>query len=134
MGGPLTAVPVSALREWRGCTWEDQGALVLTGEPATTCYLPAHRAFVRWPAADSEADLVARAEAVLTDPGTEWDSCGTWATDGPPCSWTPSSPGASWASSSAMAGRPKRRPYPSPPAGGPFAPPISAATGTPGSA
>ncbi len=58
-------------------------ALVLADEPATTCYLPEHRAFLRWLAADSEAGLTAAAEAVLADPATVWEECGTWATDGP---------------------------------------------------
>ncbi|MFE6909031.1 Imm21 family immunity protein [Streptomyces erythrochromogenes] len=39
--------------------------LVLEDEPATTCCLPEHRAFLRWLAADSEAGLKAAAEAVL---------------------------------------------------------------------
>ncbi|MFI7358094.1 Imm21 family immunity protein [Streptomyces avidinii] len=58
-------------------------ALVLADEPATTCYLPEYRAFVRWLAADSEAGLKAAAEAVLADPATEWEECGTWMSDGP---------------------------------------------------
>jgi hypothetical protein len=58
-------------------------ALVLADEPARTYYLPEHRAFLRWLAADSEADLVAAAEVVLADPGSEWEECGVWATDGP---------------------------------------------------
>ncbi|WP_370155971.1 Imm21 family immunity protein [Streptacidiphilus sp. EB129] len=35
------------------------------------------------PTADSEADLVAAAEAALADPASEWEECGTWETDGP---------------------------------------------------
>ncbi|MET9570639.1 Imm21 family immunity protein [Streptomyces virginiae] len=58
-------------------------ALVLADEPATTCYLPEHRAFLRWLAADSEAGLRAAAEAVLADPATAWEECGTWVSDGP---------------------------------------------------
>ncbi|MET9515462.1 immunity 21 family protein [Streptomyces sp. NPDC002994] len=58
-------------------------ALVLGDEPANSCYLPEHRAFLRWLAADSEAGLKAAAEAVLADPATEWEECGTWVTDGP---------------------------------------------------
>ncbi|MFJ9243491.1 Imm21 family immunity protein [Streptomyces sp. NPDC101776] len=58
-------------------------ALVLADEPATSCYLPEHRAFLRWLAADSEAGLRAAAEAVLTDPATAWEECGTWLSDGP---------------------------------------------------
>lgn len=52
-------------------------------EPATSCYLPERRAFLRWLAADSEAGLKAAAEAVLAHPATEWEECGTWASDGP---------------------------------------------------
>ncbi|KUN25533.1 hypothetical protein AQJ23_16365 [Streptomyces antibioticus] len=58
-------------------------ALVLADEPATSCYLPDRRAFLRWLAADSEAGLKAAAEAVLEDPATEWEECGTWVLDGP---------------------------------------------------
>ncbi|MFI0516089.1 Imm21 family immunity protein [Streptomyces sp. WSLK1-5] len=58
-------------------------ALVLADEPATSCYLPERRAFLRWLAADSEAGLKAAAEAALADPTTEWEECGTWVSDGP---------------------------------------------------
>lgn len=58
-------------------------ALVLGDEPATSCYLPEHRAFLRWLAADSADGLKAAAEAVLADPATRWEECGTWVTDGP---------------------------------------------------
>jgi len=57
--------------------------LVLGDEPATTCYLPEHRAFLRWLAADSEDDLFAEAERLLADPVTPWEDCGPWETDGP---------------------------------------------------
>lgn len=58
-------------------------ALVLADEPATSCYLPEHRAFLRWLGADSEAGLRAAAGAVISDPVTEWEECGTWSSDGP---------------------------------------------------
>ncbi|MFH9862875.1 Imm21 family immunity protein [Streptomyces sp. NPDC017202] len=58
-------------------------ALVLADEPATSCYLPEHRAFLRRLAADSEAGLKAAAEGVLADPATDWEEYGTWASDGP---------------------------------------------------
>ncbi|MFE4594374.1 Imm21 family immunity protein [Streptomyces laurentii] len=58
-------------------------ALVLADEPATSCYLPQHRAFLRWCAAGSEAGLRAAAHTVLADPATVWEECGTWASDGP---------------------------------------------------
>jgi len=112
MGGPLIAIPVSALDGWGGCTESGimsdgdvrddydracevdglagvvgvgrKGAqgLVLADEPATTCYLPELRAFVRWLGADCEADLIAAAKTVLTDPAVEWEECGVWETDG----------------------------------------------------
>ncbi|WP_435834119.1 Imm21 family immunity protein [Streptomyces anulatus] len=58
-------------------------ALVLADEPATSCSLPEHRAFLRWLATDSEAGLKAAARDVLEDPATEWEECGTWSSDGP---------------------------------------------------
>ncbi|MGW3820249.1 Imm21 family immunity protein [Streptomyces sp. NPDC005046] len=114
MGGPLIAVPVSALSRWGGCTGSgtiagsgdlvddyDRAcevddlagvtavgangahALLLADEPATTCRLPEHQAFLRRLGADSEAELLAAAEAVLADPATAWAECGTWEADGP---------------------------------------------------
>lgn len=114
MGGPLIAVPASALSRWHGCTMSghaagngdvlddydracevdglagviavgeegDQG-LILADEPALSCYLPEHQAFVRWLGADSEADLIKAAQMVLADPATVWEGCGVWTTDGP---------------------------------------------------
>ncbi|WP_317621350.1 Imm21 family immunity protein [Streptomyces sp. CBMA123] len=61
----------------------DVSALVLGDEPATTCYLPEQRAFMRWLAADSDAELLAAAETALNDPATPWEECGLWETDGP---------------------------------------------------
>ncbi|MFB8208473.1 Imm21 family immunity protein [Streptomyces sp. NPDC056010] len=57
--------------------------LVLADEPATSCYVPQHRTFLRWLAADSEAGLMAAADQVLADPATVWEECGTWVSDGP---------------------------------------------------
>ncbi|MGW7071054.1 Imm21 family immunity protein [Streptomyces sp. NPDC054855] len=57
-------------------------ALVLGDEPAMTCYLPEHHAFVRWLGADSEAGLLTAAEHAMADPGTEWEDCGVWETNG----------------------------------------------------
>jgi immunity protein 21 of polymorphic toxin system len=62
---------------------EGAQALVLADEPATSCYLPEHRAFLRWLAAGSEAELATAAGRVLADPATAWQDCGTWTTDGP---------------------------------------------------
>jgi hypothetical protein len=39
--------------------------------------------FLRWLAAGSEAELRSAADAVLADPATVWEECGTWVTDGP---------------------------------------------------
>jgi Immunity protein 21 len=58
-------------------------ALVLADEPAITCYLPQHRAFLRWLAASSEAELTAEAGRVLACTSTDWQDCGSWTTDGP---------------------------------------------------
>ncbi|MBK6014572.1 Imm21 family immunity protein [Streptomyces sp. MBT53] len=114
MGGPLIAVPVSALADWHGCTESgvmvgdgtapddyDRAcavddlagvisvgvsgaqALVLADEPATSCYLPECRAFLRWLGASSETGLKAAAESVLADPAAPWEECGEWVSDGP---------------------------------------------------
>ncbi|MGY1550015.1 Imm21 family immunity protein [Streptomyces sp. MN6] len=113
MGGPLIVIPASAVDQWGGCTedglivggtevpddydracdvegWAgivDVGAaasgLVLADEPATTCYLSEQTVFVRWLAADSDAELLAAARDVLNDPATDWEDCGIWETDGP---------------------------------------------------
>ncbi|MER5326765.1 Imm21 family immunity protein [Streptosporangium roseum] len=97
-GGPLIAAPKSELDHWAGVddndgpveTWGDYGracavegyiglvtvgaqqALVLGDEPAMTTYLTAERLFVRWAAANSEADLVAAAKRALADQ-PDWD-------------------------------------------------------------
>ncbi|WP_116244700.1 Imm21 family immunity protein [Nocardiopsis sp. FIRDI 009] len=124
LGGPLVVVPVSALAAWGGGTTTgvlmggdvpddydracavdglagvlpvgDGGgqALVLGEEPDTSCYLPEHRAFLRWLAADSESDLRSAAEDVLADPAARWDECGTWVTDGPAVLMDAAVPGA----------------------------------------
>lgn len=113
LGGPLVVVPVSATQEWLGANGtglvtagdddtdcdracgvdglagtiafgtNGQQALVLADEPARTCYLPEHRAFVRWIAARSDSELIQAATAVLANPATAWHECGTWETDGP---------------------------------------------------
>jgi hypothetical protein len=106
LGGPLIIVPVSALADWKGSAEEGEGqddydracavnalagtlpigetlGLVLGDDPATTCYLPERQVFLRWLAADSEADLLAEADRLIADPGTPWEDCGTWETDGP---------------------------------------------------
>ncbi|MFF7301127.1 Imm21 family immunity protein [Streptomyces sp. NPDC008265] len=58
-------------------------ALVLADAPATSCYLPESRTFLRWLAAGSERGVRAAADAALADPATVWEECGTWESDGP---------------------------------------------------
>ncbi|MFC5724374.1 Imm21 family immunity protein [Streptomyces gamaensis] len=123
LGGPLVAVPVSVLTEWGGCSenWGEESApledydracavegwaglldvgrsgaqaLVLADEPATTRYLPEQRVFVRWLASGSESELLAAAQAVLADPGIEWEDVGIWETDGPAVLMDATTPGA----------------------------------------
>jgi hypothetical protein len=97
-GGPLLVAPKSELAQWGGSTnddgpveaWGDYGracsvqgyiglvsvggqqALVLGDEPASATYLPAERLFLRWAAADSEAELVAAAKQALQE-DVRWD-------------------------------------------------------------
>lgn len=97
-GGPLIAIPEAVLAFWTGadgdeiasdydraCDVEgavgllpvgDSRALVLGDEPAPTAYLPGHRVFVRWYAADSEHELLAGVEEALHvaawEPEVEW--------------------------------------------------------------
>ncbi|WP_396448316.1 Imm21 family immunity protein [Actinomadura sp.] len=108
-GGPLLAAPASQLAHWGGVadddgpveTWGDYGracavegyiglvdvgagqGLVLGDEPAITTYLPDERLFVRWAAADSEAELLAAARSALRD--VRWDAGEdlVWDVDGP---------------------------------------------------
>ncbi len=122
LGGPLVVVPVDALSAWggaaagrddsehsddydRACAVDGWAgvlpigdgpaqALVLGDEPATTCYLPDHRLFVRWIAADSEPELLAATAAHLVSPLTEWEECGVWETSGPALLMDSATPGA----------------------------------------
>ncbi|MGW1363739.1 immunity 21 family protein [Streptomyces chartreusis] len=86
-GGPLIAVPETVLPFWAGADGDetasdydracevdgfvgllpvgDSAALVFGDEPASTSYLPDQGTFVRWCAADSEAELLARVPAAL---------------------------------------------------------------------
>ncbi|MFJ6632202.1 Imm21 family immunity protein [Streptomyces sp. NPDC091376] len=112
MGGPLIVIPASAVDQWGGCTeggiivggtdvpddydracdveslagiigvGAEASGLVLADEPATTCYLSEQNVFVRSLAADSDAELLEAARAVLDDPATDWEDCGVWETDG----------------------------------------------------
>jgi hypothetical protein len=101
-GGPLIAVPETVLPFWAGADGDetvsdydracevdgrvgllpvgDSAALVLGDEPASTSYLPDHRAFVRWVAADSEDELLAGvAEALAT---AVWEAEVHWTVPG----------------------------------------------------
>lgn len=74
------------VEDWAGAIAVGAGdvtALVLADEPAKTCFLPEKLLFVRWLAADSEAELFTAAEVVLADPETAWEDGGLWVTDGP---------------------------------------------------
>ncbi|MFF7098100.1 Imm21 family immunity protein [Streptomyces rubradiris] len=74
------------VKNWTGVIAVGAGAvtaLVLADEPAKTCFLPEKLLFVRWLAADSEAELFAAVEAILADPDTAWEDGGLWVTDGP---------------------------------------------------
>ncbi|MEI5526951.1 immunity 21 family protein [Streptomyces brasiliscabiei] len=97
-GGPLIALPEAVLPFWAGADGDetssdydracdvdghigllpvgDTRALVLGHEPASTAYLPEHGTFVRWYAADTEAELLAAVPAALDtavwEPEVEW--------------------------------------------------------------
>ncbi|MFB7112081.1 immunity 21 family protein [Streptomyces sp. NPDC056190] len=89
-------------------------ALVLADEPATSCYLPEYRTFLRWLAADSETGLKAAAEAVLADPATEWEECGTWMSDGPAVLMDSAEAGADLSVEYPGGGMPSQAPVPLP--------------------
>lgn len=108
-GGPLVVVPETSLREWRGVDPDDMNddddaaracaveglagvvavgrngaqALVLGDDPASTCYVPEMRAFVRWNAARNAESLIDAARTLVADQAVAWDDCGVWETDGP---------------------------------------------------
>ncbi|MFD8012662.1 Imm21 family immunity protein [Streptomyces sp. NPDC058955] len=135
MGGPLIVVPESAVNAWEGCTaggsingdgWDDYDracevedrvgviavgagtALVLSDEPATTCFLPERLLFVRWLAADTEDELFEAAEAVLLDPDAVWEDGGVWVTDGPALLMDAADAGADLEAGCSSGGRPER--------------------------
>ncbi|MEV0695466.1 Imm21 family immunity protein [Streptomyces sp. NPDC050388] len=89
-------------------------ALVLADEPATSCCLPGRRAFLRWLAADGEAQLRAAAELVLADPATAWEECGAWVTDGPAVLMDSVEAGTELGVEYPGGGRPARAPVPLP--------------------
>ncbi|MEU6671834.1 immunity 21 family protein [Streptomyces sp. NPDC046727] len=102
-GGPLIAVPEAVLAFWAGADSEelatdydracevdglagllpvgDSAALVLGDEPASTSFLPDLGTFVRWSAADSEADLLAGVPAALAT--AVWGGEAHWRVPGP---------------------------------------------------
>ncbi|WAZ20107.1 immunity 21 family protein [Streptomyces cinnabarinus] len=102
-GGPLIAVPETVLPFWAGADGDetasdydracdidgpvgllpvgDSAALVLGDEPAATAYLPDHGTFVRWCAADSEAELLSGVPAALD--AAEWGEEVRWKVPGP---------------------------------------------------
>ncbi|MDX2529270.1 immunity 21 family protein [Streptomyces europaeiscabiei] len=102
-GGPLIALPEAVLPFWAGADGDetssdydracdidgyvgllpvgDTRALVLGHEPASTAYLPEHGTFVRWYAADSEAELLADVPAALD--AAAWEPEVRWRVPGP---------------------------------------------------
>ncbi|MFG2994876.1 Imm21 family immunity protein [Streptomyces sp. NPDC048257] len=102
-GGPLVVVPAAVLASWEGADGEgpesDYGracsvvgyarlvavgssqALVLGDEPSSTAFLPEHGVFVRWVAAESEADLLGGVEAAMKD--ADWEGEQVWEVPGP---------------------------------------------------
>jgi hypothetical protein len=96
-GGPLIAVPETVLPFWAGADGDetasdydracevdgfigllpvgDSAALVFGDEPAATTYLPDHRTFVRWSAADSETALLAEVPTALDTAAWEAEVC-----------------------------------------------------------
>jgi hypothetical protein len=111
MGGPLVAVPEAVKSTWSGFTDDESGsmsrdddydracaiaaragviafgdgearALVLR-HGANTCFLPDRHLFAQWLGADSDEDFFMAVNAVLADPGAQWDDNGIWDIDGP---------------------------------------------------
>ncbi|ARF59234.1 hypothetical protein B1H19_04695 [Streptomyces gilvosporeus] len=89
-------------------------ALVLADEPATTCFVPEKLMFVRWLAADSEAELFAAAEHVLAGRDTAWEDCGLWVTHGPAVLMDSAEAGAALGTEYPGGGRPDQAPVPLP--------------------
>ncbi|WP_405439729.1 immunity 21 family protein [Streptomyces avidinii] len=102
-GGPFVVVPAAVLNLWEGadsdgpesdydraCTVSGYArllavgpaqALVLGDEPSSTAFLPEHGVFVRWVAAESEADLLGSVGAALAD--VVWEDSQVWDVPGP---------------------------------------------------
>ena len=98
-GGPLIAVPESAVHRWggaaptypadspdydRACSVDEEIGVIPVGavqalvfsDPSNTTYLPDRRMFLSWSAADSESDILAGLDAALAD--AEWEDGPTW--------------------------------------------------------
>ncbi|MER6027021.1 immunity 21 family protein [Streptomyces sp. NPDC001851] len=117
-GGPLVAVPETVLPFWAGADSEeldtdydracevdgyvgllpvgDSAALVFGDEPASTTYLPDHAAFVRWSAANSEAELLDSVPGALDT--AVWGSEVHWRVPGPVLLFDSAWPGGAAAS------------------------------------
>ncbi|WP_327736162.1 immunity 21 family protein [Streptomyces nojiriensis] len=102
-GGPLVVVPADVLARWEGADSEGpesdydracavfgytgllavgpSHALVLGDEPSSTVFLPEHGVFVRWVAAESEAELLGSVGAALAD--AAWEDGQVWDVPGP---------------------------------------------------
>ncbi|MFG2236806.1 immunity 21 family protein [Streptomyces sp. NPDC048723] len=102
-GGPLVVVPAEVLTRWEGADSEGpesdydracgvigytgllavgpSHALVLGDEPSSTAFLPEHGVFVRWVAAESEAELLGSVETALED--AAWEDGQVWDVLGP---------------------------------------------------
>ncbi|MFB6565510.1 Imm21 family immunity protein [Streptomyces sp. NPDC056400] len=102
-GGPLVAVPAEVLTRWEGADSEGpesdydracavvgfagllavgpSHALVLGDEPSSTAFLPEYAVFVRWVAAESEAELLGGVGAALED--AAWEDGQVWDVPGP---------------------------------------------------
>lgn len=102
-GGPLVVVPAEVLAQWEGADSEGpesdydracavvgfagllavgaSHALVLGDEPASTVFLPEYGVFVRWVAAESEAELLDSVGAALED--AAWEDRQVWDVPGP---------------------------------------------------
>ncbi|WP_328789809.1 MULTISPECIES: Imm21 family immunity protein [unclassified Streptomyces] len=102
-GGPLVVVPAEALTRWEGADSEGpesdydracavvgftgllavgpSHALVLGDEPSSTVFLPEYGVFVRWLAAETEAELLGGVGAALED--AAWEEGQVWDVPGP---------------------------------------------------
>ncbi|WP_406738219.1 immunity 21 family protein [Streptomyces sp. NBC_00853] len=113
-GGPLVVVPAEALTRWEGADSEGPESdydracavvgftgllavgpshvLVLGDEPSSTAFLPEYGAFVRWVAAESEAELLGSVGAALED--AAWEDGQVWDVPGPVVLFDAARPGS----------------------------------------